>query len=1666
MNKLSTQVLAALFFIAAFFISNTASASHIMGSDISFRCLGGNQYEVVVTVYRDCSGISVPGTIPVDISSTCGTQTIICNQDAANSGIEVSQLCPTAQSTCVGGSFPGVQVYTYVGTVTLQPGCGTYSMSYDDCCRNPSNNIVNPTAQGFRVTATLNSNLVACNTAPQFTSSPIPYFCLNQPVNYSHGAIDADGDSLVYSLIAPLDDLGGNVPYVAPYTPTSPMPTASGFNFDAATGQMTFTPTQQGVYVVDVLVSEYRNGQLIGTTMRDIQIVVINCSNNSPNVTNCLNLQNVSGAVVYDCNSLGVCPGQSMSFTIGGKDADGQPITVSSNIAQSIPGASLVTNNVGSDSVTVTFSWTPTGVDTGFRYFTIQFEDNACPITGLQLFTYEISVLDGTDAGPDRFYCTGGGPVTIQAVGGNTFSWDNTNGWISATPDSSTVVVAPLTTQTYIVQSDLQGGCKNRDTVTVFNVQTFTTLTSSPDDTICLNSSTDVSVLATPSNEGPFTYLWGPSGSGVQTSGNQTTEVRPSTTTTYYVTVTSASGCPIVDSIDIVINGVGPKIVVNPSDNYVCPGDVVTLNSIVKAVECGPAADPQNACLPGSTYALNQVGNGTGSTTVTTPYFGFWMDARLQYLYRASELQAAGLSAGSILDISYYVTGKFSTQPYNEFTVKMGCTSLNQLPANYVAGLTEVVAPAPYTTDTGWNTHTLTTPYQWDGFSNLIVEVCFNNSSYTDYDDIQFTATSFPGSVLYDFGDLSGSSGCTALTTPVLAQERPNMRFVMCNPPLSNYTFTWTGSDGSTLPNTPNPTVAVNNDVTYNVVIDDGTCQGDTSVALFVDTAVLINAGLDTIICGADTIQLNAFLENPVVPVCVPNYNLSSIPYNPITNTGAVSNGPTGDDVMSGAFPIGFNFEYFCNAYSNFYVSTNGFITFTAGQGSSFTSQNIPNAAAPNNLIALCWEDLLTNAGTITYFVDGVAPNRKLVVRWTNSTFFAAAGNFTGQIQLHETTNVIELHLGSMTATGQTATVGLENGNGSVGISPPGFNNSGWTVSTPVAFRFTPQVSGAGLVGVQWSPSVGLSDTTILNPQAYPSVTTDYVLAATFSNGCVTYDTVRVAIGDFQFTTSVIPDSICSGDAAQLQFNGGVSWTWSPAASLNSDVIANPSATPAVTTDYVVVAFDSIGCRAEDTLTVVVRTHPAISLGADQSVCPYDSVTLSPTGGPYTSYDWSTGATTPTITTASQSTITQDYWVRVNDGYCFFNSDTVTITEFTLNPIVLNPSGDTAVCIGESITIYADQGYQTYIWSNGANTPQITVSTPGQYSYIAIDGNGCTLQSQDTANVISVPRPAADILVSDASICDGQTTATLSVSPVAGIVYTWTPGNVVGSSVVVDTAGTYYLQASDNGCINLDSTVITSTVPPVATLGADQNICSCDTTVVLDPQVQGTYVWSTGATTATLPVNASGTYSVVVTDNNDCTASDTAEVNIRCLTADAFVADPSNGTVFIGRNAAMTVNTSYQSSFDYLWTPSTYLDDTTNQNVFATAPQTTTTYVVYVTDAVNGCTAVDTVLLRVLPPGIPPMPNAFTPNGDGVNDTYGPYIPAAMQGIYTVTAMRIYDRWGNMVYNGTANWDGTFNNVLQPAETYIYYITINGPNQSDPNQNVDFNLVGSFTLIH
>lgn len=1652
-----------------------ASATHIMGSDISYRCLGGNQYQIIVTAYRDCSGIAAATSIVVDVVSSCGTTTVTATRDANQSGQEVSQLCPTFLSTCRGGLYPGVQRFTYIATVTLQPGCGNYTFRYGDCCRNTSTNLLdpNPPSLYFGVAATLNNNAVACNNAPVFTSLPVPYFCVGQPVNYSHGSVDGDGDSLVYSLIVPQDDNGVNLNYQGGYSVNNPLPTASGFGFNTQTGQMSFTPTAQGVYVVDVLVSEYRNGVLIGTTMRDIQIVVINCNNNIPQIKSCLTPSNTTGANINDCTKLNLCPGNTVSFTVGARDPDGQPLTVSSNVATAIPGATVTSTPAGSpDTVNITFSWSPQPTDTGFRYFTIQVQDNACPIPGVQLITYTITVLPETYGGPDKFYCTTGNPVELTAIGGTQFSWTPTTGIVGATPDSSKVLAAPSTTTSYIVTSNLIGGCKTRDTVTVFIVPSINPTITSPNDTICLNSSTSLTASATPFNEGPFTYSWAPVSGGIQSPLTATTDVRPTATTDYEVTIVSQAGCVVKDTFRVVIQGVGPKLFVTPSNNPVCPGTTVTLNPTVSATVCGAVNDPQNPCLPNSTVINKDLGTGTTTaTTNTTPYTGT-MDGRFQYLYQGYELQALGMGAGAITSMGFNVSVKNSVRPFGKFTIKMACTSLTQLvTGQYVsAAFVTVLNPMTYSTTAGWNIHNFDVPYNWDGFSNLLVEICYDTSSTASADPVFYTQSPELNSVRYGTASLSTASGCTNITTQgSVGRNRPNTRFGMCVAPTNTFTYTWTGSDGSVLAPVSNPTTVVNYNVTYNVRVSDGQCVGDTTVRLFIDTSLMMTAGPDTVVCNGDSIELRARFINPPPVTCIPGYITEQIQYNSISPPGSTTAGPAGDDIVSTVRTLPFTFSFFCNNVTQYYISTNGFITFSSGQGAGCClGQALPSVASPNNVIAMCWSDLNTNlGGTIDHFTTGTAPNRVVVIRWNNVRFVTGVGAVTGEIHIYEGSNVVEVHILSQNSSGMTNTLGLENTTGTVGASPNGYNASSWTAASPIAFRFTPQSTANSLVSsIVWMPSTGLSNPNILNPKASPAVPTSYSFTAVLNNGCVMRDTINVAISDFPYTLSVAPDSTCPGDTSRITFNGaGVSYRWIPNVGISSDTAQNPLVFPNSSTTYRLTAFNALGCRVTDTLRVNIIQRN-VTLGPDTGICPYDSVRLLPSGAPYLSYNWNTGDTVSSISTAPQTTNVKDYWVRVFDGRCFYNSDTVTVSKHVLSPAVVRPAGDTTFCEGSSIVLTASSGFAVYNWNNGGTTQNINVNTTGTYTYTATDSRGCVVKAQDSTRVTSTPSPNPQITANPNAICVGQGTSVLKVNTEQGVTYTWTPGNVTGDSLVISVPGDYVVAASNGGCTARDTVNIIANNPPVVNLGDDINLCSCDTSLTLLANVGGTYFWSDSTTGQSLTVRQSGIYSLTVNDQFNCTGTDAVEIGIRCLTADAIVADPSSGTVFSGRDATLDVTvTGYEGDFNYLWTPSTYLDDSTAKSPYVKSPLITTTYVVLVTDAEFGCTASDTVLLTVVPPGVPPMPDAFSPNGDGMNDTYGPVIPQHLQEIYTIVNLRIYNRWGQLVYDDNGYWDGTFKGAEQPVGTYVYYITMFGPDQQNPAVNVQHHDSGSFTLL-
>jgi hypothetical protein len=189
---------------------------------------------------------------------------------------------------------------------------------------------------------------------------------------------------------------------------------------------------------------------------------------------------------------------------------------------------------------------------------------------------------------------------------------------------------------------------------------------------------------------------------------------------------------------------------------------------------------------------------------------------------------------------------------------------------------------------------------------------------------------------------------------------------------------------------------------------------------------------------------------------CPTSYVVTSIPYAPLSPPGATNPGPSGDDVEGGPYPIGFSFCFYGTTYTQFYISTNGFIDFPGGQGSGCCNGvAIPNTNTPNGLVAACWTDLNTNSGgNIDYFVTGVAPNRRLVVRWNNVAEYSSGGVYNGQIILYEGTNVIEIHSGTYIINGHTVAVGVENQGGTLGTGAPGYNTITNPNSSNQAWRF------------------------------------------------------------------------------------------------------------------------------------------------------------------------------------------------------------------------------------------------------------------------------------------------------------------------------------------------------------------------------------------------------------------------------------------------------------------------------------------------------------------------------------------------------------------------------------------------------------------------------------
>ncbi len=595
-------------------IPTKAKASHCAGAELLYEYVGGSTYRLYYKFYRDCTGVPAPIDVQVCYHNTCDNIQYSTNllpltgllpapnpRNLSN-GDDISYLCPGFSSTCANpaGTLPGYRVWWYTAVVTLPVQCNKWVFESSNSARNGINNILSGTS--LYVSTTLDNLDAQGDNSPNFSTLPVPYTCIYQPYTYNNGAYDIDNDSLHFDLINPLQGscgAGANprpIDFVSPSNTlgdtdnynlfNNPLICSYTFQFNNNTGSMYFIPTSLQKAVLAVRVTEYRkiNGvpKAIGTVERDIQLVIVQCSNESPDfgiANNTLSggtLDPVSGTI-YACTL------SPLSFCYNANSANPTAVLrVTDNSSTVIPGAT-VTYSGPQDSIKGCFSWTPSPTDTGAKIFTILVKDSSCnPSSGgyvlQQIYTIPIFIFPQTAILNDTTICLGQS-ANLTAVGGTGFTWGVLPGGsplssLSCTSCTNPIATPTVTTQ-YTVSANSDLFCKNKDTVTVTVVPAIHV--SGTDTTTCVNNSLQLNLnITAPDNN--YTVSWSPATFLNNPSIANPIIVNPTATTQYIVTVASTDlgHCTVHDTVNVrVLQG----FKLANKDTAICKGAFVQVNA-------------------------------------------------------------------------------------------------------------------------------------------------------------------------------------------------------------------------------------------------------------------------------------------------------------------------------------------------------------------------------------------------------------------------------------------------------------------------------------------------------------------------------------------------------------------------------------------------------------------------------------------------------------------------------------------------------------------------------------------------------------------------------------------------------------------------------------------------------------------------------------------------------------------------------------------------------------------------------------------------------------------------------------------------------------------------------------------------------------------------------
>jgi trimeric autotransporter adhesin len=1041
--------------------------------------------------------------------------------------------------------------------------------------------------------------------------------------------------------------------------------------------------------------------------------------------------------------------------------------------------------------------------------------------------------------------------------------------------------------------------------------------------TFCVGNTTTLNV-----GGGSFAnYAW--AGPGVVSNTGASAIVNAAGT--YTVTVTNASGCTATATSTVTqIASVSVNVTTAP---YLCNG-TFTLNAT-------PGLSSYTWSAGGGTNSINVTSSGTYTVTVTnaqgctgTDDINITIPPPISVAITGNtSLCASGntvLSATAGFN-SYAWSGGGTSQTRTvttpgTYTVTvtgtLGCTGTSSVTVSaFPAPSVSVTSPTNFCNGSDLTLNTSGGPfnnYDWSAPGG-------NTPSLTVSNTGTYTVT------------ITDANGCTATASRSVTEFAPVTPNIVASPVCGTTTATLSLS-------TPFPTVAwstsgsgnttsVSADGTYSVTVTDANgCTGSASLNVTVPTNQTVSISGNNSICPGNNTVLTA-----------------TSGFNSYSWSGG-GTGPTRTVNSAGTYTV--------TATDAFGCTTTGTWVVTAVSSPSVTISSPANFCNNTNLV-------LTATG---------GP-------FDNYNWSAPGGSDpTLTVSNSGTYRVTVTDANGCTATASQTVTELAVVNPTVAVTPVCATNSATlTVSPP----FPTVAWSTGATGV--TTSVVISD--------------DYAVTVTDANGCTGVETFTVAVPSNTPVTISGTTAFCQGGSTVLTASTGfVSYVWSGG-------INGPNRTVTTAGTYTVTATDNLGCTQTSSITASTLAAPTPNITGPTSFCAGNSITLN-AGAGFTDYDWNLGGNTSTITvtnsgnyivtvtnaqgctgTDSQAvtatpapnptltvlpyTCNNTLTINAGTGFSAYawsvagSGSSVTITSNGLYTVtVTNAQGCTSsdvidveipdppfvtitgngnLCSGQSTTLSATPGFNLYIWSNSAIGPSdISVTAPGLYEVTVSDNLGCTASEQFVVTALTAPVP---VIAGPSSIC-ATSTATFSVPGVFSQ-YAWST-NANTPTITTNQAGTYTVTVTAaNGCTATDTQVLglSNQLSPQIVTAPYQ----CNGQFVLDAGNGFTsYSWNVPQTSQTITVNASGNYTVTVSDPSGC--SGTATIAI-AIPAPPAVSIAGGGNICPGTNATLSATAGLNA---YVWS-----------NGEATAAiniATPNTYTVIATDAF-GCTATATAVL-------------------------------------------------------------------------------------------------------